>query len=121
MTHSSGGGILDERFWKLCDELVESNLIEIDRPKGNRHPKWSFVYPMDYGYLKGTRSNDGAGVEVWRGSLESSTVTGVVLTVDILKNDCEMKLLVGCTRDEAEAAQRVHDDGSQAAALVLRE
>ena len=38
----------------------------------------------------------------------------MVLTVDVLKNDCEMKLLVGCTPDEAETARRIHDDGSQA-------
>ena len=112
---------MDERFWQLCDELVESHTIEIDRPKGSRHPKWSLVYPMDYGFLQGTRSNDGAGVDIWRGSLADEALTGVVLTVDVLKNDCEMKLLVGCTPDEAETARRVHDDGSQAASLVLRE
>ena len=112
---------MDERFWQLCDELVESNTIEIDRPKGSRHPKWSFVYPMDYGFLKRTTSNDGAGVDIWRGSLADEALTGVVLTVDVLKNDCEMKLLVGCTPDESETARRIHDDGSQAASLVLRE
>ena len=112
---------MDERFWQLCDELVKSNPIEIDRPKGSRHPRWSLVYPMDYGYLEGTKSNDGAGVDVWLGSLGTVTVTGVVLTVDLLKNDCEMKLLVGCTPDEAEAARRIHDDGSQAASLLRRE
>ena len=112
---------MDERFWQLCDELVESHTIEIDRPKGSRYPKWSLVYPMDYGFLQGTRSNDGAGVDIWRGSLADEALPGVVLTVDVLKNDCEMKLLVGCTPDEAETARRVHDDGSQAASLVLRE
>ena len=76
---------------------------------------------MDYGFLKGTTSNDGAGVDIWRGSLGDEALAGVVLTVDVLKNDCEMKLLVGCTPDEAETARRLHDDGSQAASLVLRE
>ena len=76
---------------------------------------------MNYGFLKGTTSNDGAGVDIWRGSLGDEALAGVVLTVDVLKNDCEMKLLVGCTPDEAETARRIHADGSQAASLVLRE
>ena len=50
---------MDERFWQLCDELVESNTIEIDRPKGSRHPKWSLVYPMDYGFFKAPGATTG--------------------------------------------------------------
>ena len=29
----------------------------------------SVVYPLDYGYLQGTSSSDGEGIDVWRGSL----------------------------------------------------
>ena len=111
---------MDNRFWPLCDELVRSNAVEIDRPKGSRYPRWSFVYPMDYGFLRGTKSNDGAGVDIWRGSLEEAALTGVIVTVDTLKKDCEIKLLLGCTPDEAEKALQIHDDNSQAALLVPR-
>ena len=111
---------MDDKFWRLCDKLIESNPIEIDRPKGSLHPKWSFEYPMDYGFLQGTRSNDGAGVDIWRGSLSTEALTGVILTVDVFKNNCEIKLLVGCTPDEADTALHIHDADSQAALLVLR-
>ncbi len=111
---------MDDRFWLLCDELVRSSQIEIDRAKGTRHPLWSFEYPMDYGFLVGTKSNDGAGIDIWRGSLEQSVVTGAIMTVDILKRDCEIKLLLGCTPEEAAAALRIHNADSQAALLRRR-
>ncbi len=76
---------------------------------------------MDYGFLRGTRSNDGGGVDIWRGSLEEAAVTGAIMTVDTLKGDCEIKLLLGCTPDDAELALRIHDSGSQAALLVHRD
>ena len=62
-------------FWKALDELVEYSAIVIDRPKGSVHPKWSdFVYKLDYGYLKGTSSMDGEGIDVWVGSGEKAIV-----------------------------------------------
>ena len=76
---------MNDRFWLLCDELVRSSRVVVDRPKGSVHPQWSFEYSMDYGFLEGTRSNDGGGVDVWRGSLKEMTVTGAIVAVDVLK------------------------------------
>jgi len=55
-------------FWQALDLLVEEHELVIDRPAGSAHPRYlSFVYPLDYGYLKGTASSDGSGIDVWRG------------------------------------------------------
>jgi len=112
---------MHDRFWLLAEELVAASEIVIDRPKGSRHPRMpSAVYPLDYGYLTGTTGGDGAGVDVWCGSLPERQVTGVIVTVDVYKRDAEVKLVIGCTPDEARRALMTHNQPSQAAFYVPR-
>ena len=112
---------LDEHFWQMADRLVASTEIVIERPKGSTHPRFSdLIYPLDYGYLQGTRSNDGGGIDIWRGSLPDPRITGAVLTVDMGKGDAELKFLVGCTDEEAKTACAVHNGESAAGVLVSR-
>ena len=108
-------------FWERLDELVAGCRVVIDRPRGTAHPRFpDFIYPVDYGYLEGTRAVDGGGVDVWVGSLPAPRVTGVVCTVDGLKRDTELKLLLGCTPEEAEVILKTHDGEFQAAMLIPR-
>lgn len=30
----------------------------MDRPMGSKHPKWNFIYPLNYGYIPNTISGD---------------------------------------------------------------
>lgn len=109
------------RFWKMADRLVAEHRIVIDRPGGSVHPGFrDVVYRFDYGYLDGTGAIDGDGVDCWRGSLDTNTGTGAVMTVDTVKADSEVKWLLGCTRDEMMAALATHQPQSQAAILVER-
>jgi inorganic pyrophosphatase len=97
--------------------------VVVDRPKGSRHPRIrSLIYPLDYGFLSGTRSGDGHGVDVWIGSLKRRAVTGVVCTVDLSKNDAELKILLSCTRAEQRRILSLHNyrQGSQAGVLISR-
>lgn len=56
---------MDKGFWQALDRLVAECETVIDRPKGTAHPRWpEFVYPLDYGYLRGTSSMDGGGIDV---------------------------------------------------------
>ena len=88
-------------FWTYLDELLESAEVVIDRPKGSPNPRYpSLVYPLDYGYLKGTSGSDGSEVDVWRGTRTPARLDAVVCTVDALKRDVEVKLLVGCPAEE---------------------
>lgn len=108
-------------YWSGLDKLMSTHKLVIDGPKGSRHKVYrDFVYPLDYGYLEGTVSGDGAGVDVWMGSLTGGAVTGVICTVDLLKGDVETKLLVGCTDEEAKTALNCHNVGSQHAIHVKR-
>jgi inorganic pyrophosphatase len=115
--------VTDLNFWAKVDALVEGSSVVIDRPKGSEHPRIpTMIYPLDYGFLSGTGSIDGHGVDVWVGSLKRRVVTGVVCTVDLSKRDAELKLLLGCTRMEQERILSIHNyaGGSQAGILISR-
>jgi inorganic pyrophosphatase len=108
-------------FWQALDGLGASHSIHIDRPRGSVEPtEPDLIYPMDYGYLENTVSSDREGIDVWVGSLGSSVVTGVLCTIDARKADSEVKLLIGCTPDEARQALAIHNRGSQSALLLER-
>jgi inorganic pyrophosphatase len=111
----------DDQFWQTLDTLVAESELIIDRPRGSAHPRYPDQgYLWDYGYLKGTRSGDGDGIDVWVGSLAERRVMGIILTVDLLKRDSEAKVLLGCTQDEMEQILATHNVGTQSAILVRR-
>jgi inorganic pyrophosphatase len=115
--------VSDRNFWAKVDALVEGSSVVVDRPKGTPHPRIrTLIYPLDYGYLSGTRSGDGHGVDVWVGSLKQRVATGVVCTVDLSKGDAELKILLGCTRAEQVRILAIHNyrGGCQAGILIRR-
>jgi inorganic pyrophosphatase len=110
-----------ERFWQQADALVAASEIDIDLPRGSAHPRCPDVrYPLDYGSLGQTRAGDGSGIDVWVGSLPERRVTGAIVTIDALKRDAEVKLLISCTPEEAEHALAWHNQGRQAGVLLWR-
>lgn len=112
---------LKDPYWEHLDSLVSRSEIVINRPRGSTHPRFpDFVYPYDYGYLAETQGGDGDGIDVWFGSLPDRNLIGGILTVDLDKRDVEVKLLLGSTGAETEAILQAHNDGDQAATLVLR-
>jgi inorganic pyrophosphatase len=112
---------MQPEFWEFLEQLIASSEIVIDRPAGSRHPRFAeIVYPFDYGYLAGTSSADGDGMDVWRGSLAEKTLGAILVTVDLRKRDSEIKLLLGCTPQEIAAILDFHNKGEMRAELVLR-
>ena len=108
-------------FWERLDKLVETSKLVIDRPAGTAHPRYpDFIYPHDYGYLDGTSSMDGDGIDVWIGSMNSGEVTAVICTIDMTKRDSEMKILFSCTPQEAETILKTHNRGPQSGLLITR-
>ena len=111
----------DTHFWTTLDRLVASSTLKVDRPRGTTHPRYpDMVYPLDYGYLEGTLSADGGGIDIWVGSLADKRVTAIICTVDMVKRDSEMKILIGCTPQEAQVVLGVHNSDAQAGVLVER-
>ncbi len=92
---------MEAEFWQYMDKLVESTSIVIDRPKGSSHPRFPDVnYPIDYGYLEGTRSSDGSGIDAWIGSGPKMDINGFLATVDLQKMDSEITLVLSCSDDD---------------------
>ena len=107
-------------FWKALDELVKESEIIIDRLKGSVHPKYpDFIYQVDYGYLKNTFSMDGAGIDVWVGSAEKN-IDAIICTVDLMKKDSEIKILIGCTEEEKSIIYKTHNETQYMKGVLIR-
>ena len=110
----------DADFWTAIDKLVSESKVIIDRPKGTKHPRFDFSYPLDYGCLDNTSSMDGGGIDVWSGSNNVELCDAIICTVDLLKKDSEIKLLLGCTEEEKEIAMRFHNDSEYMKGVMIR-
>ncbi len=107
-------------FWSRLDNLIATHEIFLDRPKGSRHPRFpELVYPFDYGYLKGTSGRDGNEIDVCRGTLNKGLLVGVLCTVDSMKGDAELKLLIDCTEEEIDFIHRFYNATDFFSALVI--
>ena len=108
-------------FWAALDKLAESSAIVIDRPKGSPHPRFTdYIYPLDYGYLEGTSSMDGEGIDLWLGSDPEQKLTAILCTVDLIKRDSEIKLLLGCTEDEIQTILEFHNQHELMRGMLVR-
>ena len=111
----------NSEFWKMLDALIENSEIIIDRPKGSRHPRFEeIIYPLDYGYLDGTSSMDGEGIDLWLGSAEEKKLSAVFVTIDMMKRDSEIKLMIGCTAEEIALVDHFFNDYAGMKALLIR-
>jgi inorganic pyrophosphatase len=108
-------------FWSALDELVSTSDIIIDRPKGSRHPKYpDEIYEVDYGYLKDTTSMDDGGIDVWKGTDTLQKVDAIICTIDLLKRDSEIKMLIGCTEIEKEKIYKAHNNSKYMKGTLIR-
>ena len=98
-------------FWQEMKRLAVFDSIIIDRPQGSSHPRYpEVIYPLDYGYLENTTASDGGGIDIWIGSLNTRSLTGILCTFDTLKRDAEIKLLIDCTKEDIEIIQNFHSE-----------
>ncbi len=109
-------------FWQKLDTIFLSSSCTIDRPKGSTHKQYTnLVYPVDYGYLNDTLTVDQQPIRIYVGSIKTNTVSAVAISADILKKDCEVKLLLGCTEKETKAImQFLNKTEFQKALLIHR-
>ena len=106
-------------YFIALENIVHSNRVSIDRPKGSKHPRYpEYIYPLDYGYLEGTSSQDGGGIDVWLGSGDKKHLSGILVIIDPIKKDSEIKVLLGCNQEEMELANKSSNRGSMKAFIV---
>ena len=91
-------------FWQKIDTLYLSSDLVMDKPKGTSHHEYhNLIYPVDYGHLKSSVEDIDESVGLYRGTGNKKIIDTIVVCVDILKKDVEVKLLMGCTPQEEEA------------------
>ena len=111
----------DNDFWQAVDTLTSSGKIVIDRPKGSFHPRFPNIkYEVDYGYIENTVSMDGDGIDVWLGTLADKKVNAIICTVDLMKKDSEIKLLIGCTEEEINTVYKFHNDSEFMKGILIK-
>lgn len=111
---------MNDEFWNALDELVKNADIVIYRLKGTIHPRFpNFVYKVDYGYLKGTTSMDGEGIDVWIGTGEKK-IDAIMVIVDLMKKDSEIKILIGCTEEEKQIIFQTHNETKYMKGILIR-
>jgi len=78
------------------DYLRKPVTVQIDRPLGSRHPRHGFIYPLNYGFVPGTLSPDGAELDAYvLGAAGPLTeFTGRCIAVIHRTNDDDDKLVV---------------------------
>lgn len=62
------------------DYLQKNLKIKIDRKFGSRHPKYGFIYPVNYGYVPNTISGDGEELDAY--------LLGVFEPVEEFEGEC---------------------------------
>ena len=70
--------------------------IKIDRPMGSKHPKHGFIYPVNYGYVPNTVSDDGEELDAYvLGIYEPlENFTGKCIAIIHRTNDNDDKLII---------------------------
>ena len=70
--------------------------IEVDREFGSKHPKYGFIYPVNYGYVHNTISGDGEELDCYLlGVFEPvKTFKGKCIAIVHSTNDDDDKLII---------------------------
>lgn len=111
---------MSEDFWTRLDELIAGSEIIIDHPKGTAHQRYPhLIFPLDYGYLEGTTGGDGQGIDIWIGTAGHRKLTAIASTVDMMKKDAEIKLIIGCTEEELVTIEKCHS-GQYMSCIIIR-
>jgi inorganic pyrophosphatase len=108
-------------LWEVLEEQILKNGVVIDRPKGQSHPRFpDLVYPIDYGYIPGTVSADGEGIDVCLGTSGAKKIVALICTFDGAKRDAEIKILYACGEEEIQIALGMLTHAPMCALLLRR-
>ena len=65
---------------EIKEYLGKTLEVKIDRTLGSKHPKFGFIYPVNYGYVPNTISGDGEEIDCY--------VLGVFKPIKEFKGKC---------------------------------
>lgn len=78
------------------DYIGKKVTVKMDRQLGTAHPKWGFIYSLNYGFIPNTISGDGEELDAYVvGEFKPlEEFTGVVIALIHRTNDNDDKLVV---------------------------
>lgn len=92
-------------FWQKVDTLLLSSSINVKCKKGTSHIKYPTMnYPLDFGYIGEDKNSDGS-ISFYLGS-KSDECDTMIVAVDILSKEIDVKLLIGCSEQEEDEVIR---------------
>ena len=87
--------------------IGENVNVKIDRPLGSKHPKYNYIYPINYGYIPNTISGDGDKLDCYILGVYTplEEFNGVCKAIIHRINDNDDKLIVMPNNKEYSAEQ----------------
>lgn len=88
---------MDSKSLLLAKELLGKKVkIKIDRQLGSKHPKWGFVYDVNYGYVEGIIAPDGEELDAYLLKVDRpvEVFEGVVVAIVHRTDNDDDKLVV---------------------------
>jgi inorganic pyrophosphatase len=76
--------------------LGKTATVMMDRPRGSRHPKWGFLYEVNYGYVPDTLAPDGAELDAYVLGVDKplETFIGTCIAIVHRLSDDDDKLVI---------------------------
>ena len=88
---------MDSKSFALAKKLLHKKVrIKIDCQLGSKHPKWGFVYEVNYGYVEGVISPDGEELDAYLLKIDQPVeeFEGVVVAIVHRTDNDDDKLVV---------------------------
>lgn len=81
---------------KATDFLGKTVTVKIDRPLNSKHPKYDWLYPINYGFIPNTSSPDGEELDAYVIGINEPVedFTGTCIAVIHRTNDDDDKLVI---------------------------
>ena len=81
---------------ELKNYLGKKIEVLIDRPLGSKHPEHNFVYQVNYGFVPGTKANDGEEIDVYFLGADKPVkwAKGTCIAIIHRTNDDDDKLII---------------------------
>mgnify|MGYP001431437787 CR=1 FL=1 len=63
---------------------------------------------------------DGRGIDIWRGTDKEQKIDAIICTIDLMKRNSKIKILIGCTEEEKENIYHIHNDSTYMKGILIR-
>lgn len=117
--------IAHQQYTKPSDFLGKIVTVKIDRSLNSKHPKYDWLYPVNYGFVPDTLAPDGEELDAYILGIDEPLMsfTGMCIAVIHRMNDDDDKLIVvpeekkGMTDDEIRSATHFQEQFFQSEIL----